>query len=153
MQTVLFVCIENSARSQMAQAFANRFGKGIICAYSAGFRRGKLNPHVIDAMKELGYDLRASTSQSLFDDDFIAFAQEHPFDYVVTLCDEASAQRCPVFPSTGKPMHWRFPDPASFSVANKTLLMAQVRDVRDGIEERVRTWIESLRETPLAALR
>lgn len=103
MTKVLFVCIENSNRSQMAQAFATIYGGSEVAAYSAGSRpSGKVNPKAITAMKELGYDLATHASKSL--EEVKAYA---PFDYVVTMgCGDA----CPWMPAKTF-VDWQIPDP------------------------------------------
>ena len=89
---ILFVCVENSNRSQMSQAFANMFGGNEVDAFSAGSKpSGKINPKAIASMKELGYDLNLHQSKSL--EEVKAFA---PFDVVVTMgCGDA----CPWMPA------------------------------------------------------
>ena len=67
MQSVLFICIHNSARSQMAEAFLNRLGEGRYVAESAGLEPGTLNPYVVEVMKEIGYDLSQNQCKSVFD--------------------------------------------------------------------------------------
>jgi arsenate reductase len=101
-KTFLFVCIENSNRSQMAQAFAKIWGGEHVEAYSAGSRpSGKINPKAIVAMAELGYDLTTHDSKSL---DEIPAIQ---FDYVVTMgCGDA----CPWVPAVHR-IDWQIPDP------------------------------------------
>jgi protein-tyrosine-phosphatase len=100
---LLFVCIENSNRSQMAQAFAKMLGAGEVEAYSAGSNpSGKINPRAIAAMKELNYDLSTHQSKSLD-----RVKQYAPFDVVVTMgCGDA----CPWMPSK-KTIDWQIPDP------------------------------------------
>ena len=100
---ILFVCIENSNRSQMSQAFAKMLGGDVVEAYSAGSKpSGIVNPKAIAAMKELGYDLGKHDSKSL--DDVKAFA---PFDAVVTMgCGDA----CPWMPAK-QFIDWQVPDP------------------------------------------
>lgn len=132
MKTILFVCIHNSARSQMAEAFVNHFGKEKFTAKSAGIEGGKLNPVVVKAMLESGIDISANQTKTV--DDILA-TKEH-FDFVVTVCDEASAERCPVFPGGGKKLHWGFPDPSSFQGSEDEKL-AGTRIVRDAIKEKV----------------
>src|SRR5262245_21954322 len=102
---VLFVCIHNSARSQMAEAFLNHLCSHDFRAQSAGVEPGQMNPVVVSAMKEIGFDL--SGNQTKCAADFVG----EPFDYVITVCDEASAGRCPVFPGRTQRLHWGFPDP------------------------------------------
>jgi len=119
---ILFVCIENSNRSQMAQAFATMYGKGAVTAYSAGSRpSGKINPKAIAAMKELGYDLTTHDSKSLDD------LPDVLFDYAITMgCGDA----CPLVRARHR-QDWNIPDPRDM---NETQFMA----VRDMIAEKVR---------------
>ena len=114
---ILFVCIENSNRSQMSEAFAKMFGGENIEAYSAGSSpSGKINPKAIAAMKELGCDLSTHHSKSL--DEVKQFA---PFDVVVTLgCGDA----CPWMPAK-KFIDWNIPDPKEMSEKD----FANVRDI------------------------
>ncbi len=138
MQKVLFVCIHNSARSQMAEAFLNQFGKGRFEAESAGIEPGKLNPIVIEAMQEVGLDISKNTCDSV--EHFIPQAQE--FAYVITVCDETSAERCPTFPGAVKRLHWGFPDPSTLQVAEEEKLK-RTREIRDLIRDRVKQWVPS----------
>ena len=103
MKKVLFVCVENSNRSQMAQAFAAIYGKDTVQAFSAGSRpSGKINPKAIAAMKELGYDLTTHASKNLEE-----VKQHAPFDFVVTMgCGDA----CPWMPAR-QHIDWQIPDP------------------------------------------
>ena len=119
---ILFVCIENSNRSQMAQAFATIHGGTQIEAYSAGSKpSGKVNPKAIASMKELGYDLSAHSSKSLEEVKVHA-----PFDAVVTMgCGDA----CPWMPAK-KFIDWQIPDPREMNEI-------EFRKVRDLIEEKV----------------
>ena len=126
---ILFVCIENSNRSQMSQAFAKIYGGGTVEAYSAGSKpSGIVNPKAIAAMKELGYDLSTHDSKSL--DEVKAFA---PFDVVVTMgCGDA----CPWMPAK-QFIDWQVPDP-------KHMEPAAFNEVRDFIGEKVKELIVSL---------
>ncbi len=90
---VLFVCIHNSARSQMAEAFLNQICGNEFEAHSAGLEPGKLNPTVVEVMQEIGIDISANPTKSVFD----AIKSGTLFAYVITVCDEASAERCPIF--------------------------------------------------------
>ena len=138
MGKVLFVCIHNSARSQMAEAFLNQLGKGRFAAESAGLELGELNPVVVEAMQEVGLDLSGNTCDSI--DDFLPRAEE--FDYVVTVCDETAAERCPTFPGEVKRLHWGFPDPSSLEGSFEDRL-DRTRKVRDLIQERITEWVSS----------
>ncbi|HEX7904515.1 MAG TPA: arsenic resistance N-acetyltransferase ArsN2 [Chitinophagaceae bacterium] len=128
---ILFVCIENSNRSQMSQAFAKMIGGDEVEAYSAGSKpSGIVNPKAIAAMKELGYDLSVHDSKSL--DEVKQFA---PFDAVVTMgCGDA----CPWMPAK-KFIGWEIPDP-------KHMEPAEFNKVRDYIKEKVTDLIASLKE-------
>lgn len=128
---LLFVCIENSNRSQMSQAFATIIGGNNVEAYSAGSKpSGIVNPKAIAAMKELGYDLSTHDSKSL--EEVKQFA---PFDAVVTMgCGDA----CPWMPAK-RFIDWQIPDP-------KYLEPADFNKVRDMIREKVDALIASLDE-------
>ncbi|HLG02393.1 MAG TPA: arsenate reductase ArsC [Bacteroidia bacterium] len=135
MKKVLFVCIHNSARSQMAEAYLNHFGKGKFEAKSAGLEKGSLNPFVIRAMMEDGIDISANKTKTV--DEMLM--EKNSFDYVITVCDEISAERCPYFPGGGQRFHWGFPDPSAFS-GNDEKRMAQIRNVRDQIKTKIRAF-------------
>lgn len=129
---VLFVCVHNSARSQMAEAYLNRLGKGAFQAESAGLEPGTLNPLVVQVMAEDGYDL----SQNQVKDVFTFFKEGRAYDLVVTVCDQAVGQRCPIFPSQKLTINWGFPDPSAFTGSHEERLQ-QTRQVRDIIRQRV----------------
>jgi arsenate reductase (thioredoxin) len=126
---VLFVCIENSNRSQMSQAFAQLLGGESIVAYSAGSSpSGKINPKAITAMKEIGYDLSIHHSKTLEEVKLYA-----PFDAVVTMgCGDA----CPWMPAK-QFIDWQIPDP-------KNMNEEEFRKIRDLIKEKVKELLESL---------
>lgn len=136
---VLFVCIRNSARSQIAEAFANFYGEGRVEAESAGLEPGKLNPVVVEAMRESGIDISRNKTKGVIE----LLALGRSYDYVVTVCDESQSERCPIFPGGGKKLHWGFPDPSSFTGSPDELLAA-TRLVRDAIAGEIRFWLESL---------
>jgi arsenate reductase len=135
MKNVLFVCIHNSARSQMAEAFVNTECAGVFRAYSAGLEPGSLNPLVVEAMQEVGIDISGNRTKGVTE-----MLESGPrFDYVVTVCDGASAERCPVFPGGGQRLHWGFPDPSSLDGSRAERLRA-TRAIRDAIAAKVREW-------------
>ncbi len=101
MYNVLFVCIHNSARSQMAEAFLNELGKENFHAESAGLEPGKLNPNVIKVMQEIGIDISNNSTTDVFD----LFRKGKRYDAVVTVCDAANGERCPVFPGKQNASH------------------------------------------------
>ena len=137
MPKVLFVCIHNSARSQMAEAWLNHLGKGKATAESAGIEPGALNPVVVAAMKEAGLDLSGNRTKA------VAEMLGRSWDLVVTVCDEASAERCPVFPGGVRREHWGFPDPSAFTGAPEERL-EKTRSVRDAIRERIEAFLKTI---------
>ncbi len=129
MKKVLFVCIENSNRSQMAQAFATIFGASEVLPFSAGSRpSGKINPKAVAAMAELGYDLSTHASKSLDE-----VRGEAPFDALVTMgCGDA----CPWMPAK-QHIDWQIPDP-------RNMEKDAFNEVRDQIKSRVKELISTL---------
>lgn len=136
---VLFICIHNSARSQMAEAFLNQICGEQFEASSAGLEPGKLNPIVVEAMKEIGVDISRNQTKAVFD----VFKSGKTFQYVVTVCDEASAERCPIFPGFAKRLHWSFPDPSAIQGSQQEKL-ERTREIRDMIKARVDAWCEEV---------
>lgn len=137
MLKVLFVCVHNSARSQMAEAFFNHYAQENDCAESAGIKRGTLNPYVIHAMAEKGIDISKNTTKGVFD----LYKEGRTLSHVIAVCDEAS-QQCPIFPGVSNMLSWSFPDPSGFSGSDEEI-MEQVRVVRDTIEVKVKEFINN----------
>ena len=131
MKKILFVCVENSNRSQMSQAFATMLGGDQIQAFSAGSKpSGRINPKAIAAMKDLGYDLSNHQSKSL--EEVKEFA---PFDIVVTMgCGDA----CPWMPAK-KFVDWQIPDPRDMDEK-------EFHQVRDFIKEKVKGLLSELKQ-------
>jgi arsenate reductase len=142
---VLFVCIHNSARSQMAEAFLNQICGEEFEAHSAGLEPGRLNPVVVEAMQETGIDISGNQTKGVFD--YIKSGKM--FSYVITVCDEASAERCPIFVGITKRLHWSFPDPSSFQGTHDEKL-AKTREVRDIIKAKIEQWCEEVCRTATA---
>jgi len=133
---VLFVCVHNSARSQMAEAFMNEMAGDRFESESAGIEPGLLNPFVVEAMKEAGIDISGNRTKAVFD--FIKAGTL--FHYIITVCDETSSDRCPVFPGYGKRLHWSFPDPSVLEGTDSEKLEA-TRKIRDEIRAKIEDWI------------
>lgn len=137
MTKVLFLCVHNSARSQMAEAFLKKHGGGRFEVESAGLEPGKLNPYVVRAMAEVGIDIAGNPTKSVFD----LFDAKKVFQVVVTVCSKEAAERCPIFPGLAERHHWPFNDPSSFKGTEEEI-MARVRSVRDEIEDAVMTFVK-----------
>jgi arsenate reductase len=107
---VLFLCTGNSARSVIAEAILNKVGEGRFHAYSAGSqRKGQVNPRTIELLQGLGYDTSVYRSKSWSE---FTQAGAPKFDFVFTVCDNAAAESCPVWPGQPMTAHWGVPDPA-----------------------------------------
>jgi arsenate reductase len=144
-KNVLFVCVHNSARSQMAEAFLKQVCGEQFEAHSAGLEPGKLNPIVVEAMKEVGLDISSNQTKAVFD----MFKSGKIFAYVITVCDEASAERCPIFPGVTTRLHWSFPDPSAFPGTHDEKL-ARTREVRDTIKAKIEQWCAEVCQIALA---
>lgn len=128
MKRVIFVCVENSNRSQMAEAFARMHGAGKVEAFSSGSRpSGRINPKAVEALRELGYDLTTHQSKGLADFN----GQE--FDAAVTM---GCGDECPLVIAKQR-VDWKIPDP-------RDMLPEQFREVRNLIESKVKELIEKL---------
>ncbi len=134
---VLFLCVHNSARSQMAEAYLKKYGGIDFLPDSAGLEPGTLNPIVVEAMKEDGIDI----SNNLTKDVFEYFKQGKIFQYVITVCDPAASERCPIFPGVIKKINWGFPDPSKFEGTFEEKL-EKTRKVRDQIKESVINFVK-----------
>ena len=136
---ILFVCVHNSARSQMAEALLKSLAPDRFDAESGGLEPGTLNPLAVEAMRELGIDISDNRTKKVFE--FIR--QGTLFAYVITVCDETSAEACPIFPGVTKRLHWSFDDPSSFTGTHEERL-AKTRDVRDRIKAKLEEWLEQV---------
>jgi len=134
---VLFICIHNSARSQMAEAWLNHSCGEFFEAQSAGLEPGTLNPLAVEVMREAGIDISGKKTQAVFD----VFKSGQLFSHVVTVCDESSAEKCPIFPGPTKRLHWSFADPSRVTGTNEEKL-GQVREIRDEIRMKIEEWCE-----------
>ena len=133
---VLFICIHNSARSQMAEAFLNHLAGNRFEATSAGLEKGTLNPLAVRVMSEVGIDISKNQTKDVFE----FYKNGRLFNYVVTVCDAANSERCPIFPSVIKTLHWSFEDPAAY-VGSEEDKLQKFRNVRDQIDQQIKNWL------------
>ena len=140
-RSVLFVCVHNSARSQIAQAFLNTLAGDRFVAESAGLEAGILNPLAVEAMAEIGIDISKNTTRRAFD----VYKSSKRFHYVITVCDAGNAQKCPIFPNTLQYLNWSFPDPAKLQGTHDEK-MKEIRKIRDSIKEKLISWISETEE-------
>jgi arsenate reductase len=108
---VLFICVHNSARSQMAAALLNEICGEFFEPQSAGLEPGTLNPLAVEALQEIGIDISGNKTQSVFD----VFKSGQLFPYVITVCSESESKGCPIFAGVTKRLHWPFNDPSQFT--------------------------------------
>jgi arsenate reductase (thioredoxin) len=137
-QKILFLCTGNSARSQMAEAFVRRHADDRFEAHSAGLEPKGLNPLTLRVMNEVGIDVSGQESKNLD-----AYRGKMPFDYLITVCDDAD-QNCPaVWPGVHQRMHWSFQDPTAVQGSEEKKLAA-FRKARDLIEAKVKDWLREI---------
>jgi arsenate reductase len=136
MKKVLFLCVHNSARSQIAEAYLRQLGGNDFEVESAGLEPGTLNPYVVRALKEDGIDISGKKTQDVFE----LYKAGRRYSCVITVCSREAAERCPIFPGRTMRLHWPFSDPAAFQGSDDEI-MAQVREVRDAIREKVREFV------------
>lgn len=133
MSNILVLCTGNSCRSQIAEGYLRHFAGATANVYSAGIETHGVNPKAIQVMKEDGIDISSHTSNHV--DEYL----DIPFDYVITVCDNAK-ESCPVFPSRAQKFHHNFPDPAK-AQGSPEEVMDQFRAVRDQIKAYAATFV------------
>ena len=141
---VLFICVHNSARSQMAEAFLAELGGDRFQVESAGFEPGTLNPLVVEAMSEIGIDISMKQTKEIFD----LYRQGRSYSFVISVCDQVHAEKCPIFPGLSKKLIWSFDDPSSFT-GSKEEKMEKIRIVRDNIKTEIESFIKNVKEIDL----
>lgn len=134
---VLFLCTQNSARSQMAEAFLRVHAGNNFEVYSAGLEPSQLNPLAIKVMNEKGISMEGHYSKPLS----VYLGKLH-FSYLITVCARAEA-RCPIFPGMGTRLAWPFEDPAE-TQENEEKQLDKFRQVRDAIELKIKSWLTEL---------
>lgn len=136
---VLFLCIHNTSRSQMAEAFLRSLAGDEFEAYSAGLEPQEIHPLAIAAMLERGIDISAQHAKPLSE-----FMGRVHFAYLITVCERAERECPTTFPGMGQRLFWPFDDPAAVEGSEKERLAA-FRQVRDEIEARLVQWLAEQR--------
>ncbi|VBB06437.1 low molecular weight phosphotyrosine protein phosphatase [Lucifera butyrica] len=136
---LLILCTQNSARSQMAEAFFEKYGGDILEAYSAGLEPTAVNPYAVRVMQEVGINLSGKRSKS-----FREFLGRMQFGYVIGVCKKVEKQCPSIFPGGRNCLSWPFEDPAAYEGTDEEKL-AKFREVRDQIDEKVRMWVDDFR--------
>lgn len=140
MHRILFLCVANSARSQMAEGLARRVLDGIAQVTSAGSRPTRVNPNAIEVMSEVGIDISSHSSKA------VAQLNAADFDTVITLCAE---EVCPILPGQVQRLHWPTPDPAHIDPNDTPEGVRQrFRDARDEILSKILDYKEELLRHP-----
>lgn len=134
---VLFVCIHNSARSQIAEELLRKYAPDDFDVESAGFEVSDINPLAIETLQEEGIDISNKKTNSVFE----FFKQGKLFNYVITVCDEGNAQRCPLFPGLNNRIHWSFEDPKTFEGSAEEKLQ-KIGVVKEKIRTEILKFIE-----------
>lgn len=137
---ILFICVHNSARSQMAEEYLKLAASDLFDVESAGIEPGTLNPYVVKVLAEDGIDIAGKQTQSVFD----LYTSGRTYTYVITVCSREAEERCPVFPGPVRRLSWPFPDPSRFTGTDDEIL-AQVRGVRDTVKAAVTDFVETYR--------
>ena len=134
---VLFICVHNSFRSQMAEAWLNHICGEEFEAQSGGLEAGVVDPLAIEAMSEVGIDISQKRTRKVFD----IWKSGVAFAYVIKVCSEAesNARACPIFPGVTVKLTWPFPDSSTFQ-GTKAARLERTRQVRDAIKARIEDW-------------
>jgi len=133
---VLFVCIHNSARSQIAEAFLKQLAPSNWYIESAGIKKGNLNPLVVDILKEKGFDLSQKKTQTIEE----VLKKNITFNTVITVCDAENANRCPRFPKKTKKINWFFEDIKALKGDDKEK-KEKISLICDEIEKKIKKWL------------
>lgn len=141
-KSILVVCVHNSARSQMAEEYFNKYAGDLFTAESAGLSPGKLNPYVVRVLQEDGIDISNKETQNAFE----LYKQGKSYTYVITVCSQEAHEQCPVYQNTVHRYHWPFDDPSSFEGSDSEIIK-KTRAVRDQIKVRVKEFIDEYKRS------
>ena len=143
---VLFICVHNSARSQMAAALLNKTCGEFFEAHSAGLEPGELNPLAMEVLREIGIDISKNKTRAVFD----VFKSGQLFPFVITVCSETEAKGCPIFPGVTTRLHWPFDDPSKLNGTWEEKL-AGTRQILSKIDKRIKQFCNEQCATELRA--
>lgn len=133
----IYLCSQQRHRSQMAAALMNKMCGELFEAESAGLEPRQLNPLVVRVLREVGIDISKNKTQRVFD----VWKSGRMFQYVITVCSEAEAEGCPIFPGVTTRLHWPFPDPSKF-IGTEAEVLEQARRVMDQIHATIDSFCE-----------
>lgn len=137
---VLFVCVHNSFRSQVAEAILNKKYGDLFEAESAGYKLSEINPLAIEVMNEYGIDISKNSVDKLL----VFYAEGRKYQYLITVCSREYEKDCPIFPGIAARIHWdTFEDPEDFSGTDEEKL-EKARQLRDDIEKKVDAFAKSV---------
>lgn len=139
---VLFICVRNSARSQIAEEFLRKLGGDGFSVESAGLDPGEIDPYVVKVMKEEGVDLTDKKTNDVWD----LFKNERVYDYVITVCEKKWEEKCPTFPGIYKRENWEIPDPKGFQGEEEAKL-DQYRKLKDIVKLRVELFLDEIEKS------
>ena len=138
--SVLFICVHNSARSQIAEEYLRQMAGDLFEVESAGLNPGELNPYVVELLAEEDIDISGKQTNSVMD----LYRSGKTYAYVITVCSREAEENCPIFPGPVRRLSWPFPDPAKFEGSREEIL-EKTRQVRDVIREEVRQFVDAYR--------
>jgi len=137
---VLFVCVYNSFRSQIAAAILNNKYGNLFAAKSAGINKKDINPLAIEVMNDYGVDISKNSVNSVSD----LLKRKESYDYVITVCSKEAQEKCPLFPGSQKKIHWNLEDPDAFSGTHHEKLEKAIL-LRDEIEKRIDAFVKQIK--------
>jgi arsenate reductase len=122
----------------MAEALLNNIAGDRFEAQSAGIEPGQLNPYAVKVMEEAGIDISQNETTDVFD----LYRKGAIFSYVITVCDESNAEKCPIFPGVTMRVSWSFPDPSALQGTDEDKLQG-TRKIRDAIRAQIEEWVKT----------
>ncbi|MDC7235130.1 MAG: arsenate reductase ArsC [Spirochaetales bacterium] len=135
---VLFICVHNSARSQMAEEYLRKLGSQWFDTESAGLHPGEINPLVAEVLKEDGIDIYDKKTQSVKE----VYERGEKFSHIITVCDRTIENDCPIYPQPAEKMYWSFPDPEKIEGDDEEKKL-KITEIRDVIKMEIKQFIDS----------